>query len=196
MLSTNAGGNTTVRYGNARELCLGLEVVLPDGEIWHGLRGLRKDNSGYDLRDLFIGSEGTLGVITRLVLRLYPKPRSVNTALAALPGSALAATTVLGAVMAVGWRGDVVRIAGHAVTRDLAVDLGAPLAGVFVLLQDQHARTFAHDEAVAVLVPGARGLGGTVVEAGGKGTGGTEAGHADLGHRGFRAAGHPVAGCP
>jgi len=71
-----------LRYGNARELCLGLEVVTPHGEIWDGLRGLRKDNTGYDLRDLYIGSEGTLGVITAAVLRLYPQPRAVLTALA------------------------------------------------------------------------------------------------------------------
>jgi FAD/FMN-containing dehydrogenase len=73
-LATNAGGVQVLRYGNARELCLGLEVVTPDGDIWNGLRGLRKDNTGYDLRDLFIGSEGTLGVITAAVLKLYPLP--------------------------------------------------------------------------------------------------------------------------
>jgi FAD/FMN-containing dehydrogenase len=84
-LATNAGGTQVLRYGNARELALGLEVVLADGEVWHGLRGLRKDNSGYDLRDLFIGSEGTLGVITAATLRLFPLPRAQCTALAALP---------------------------------------------------------------------------------------------------------------
>jgi FAD/FMN-containing dehydrogenase len=63
-LSTNAGGVQVLRYGNTRELTLGLEVVLPDGEIWDGLRGLRKDNTGYDLKHLFIGAEGTLGIIT------------------------------------------------------------------------------------------------------------------------------------
>jgi len=73
-LATNAGGVQVLRYGNARDLCLGLEVVTPDGEIWNGLRGLRKDNTGYDLRDLFIGSEGTLGVITAAVLKLFPLP--------------------------------------------------------------------------------------------------------------------------
>ena len=71
-LSTNAGGTAVLRYGNARELCLGLEVVTPQGDIWSGLRGLRKDNTGYDLRDLFIGAEGTLGVITGAVLKLLP----------------------------------------------------------------------------------------------------------------------------
>ena len=83
-LSTNAGGTAVLRYGNARELCLGLEVVTPQGEIWSGLRGLRKDNTGYDLRDLFIGAEGTLGVITAAVLKLYPLPRASSTALVAL----------------------------------------------------------------------------------------------------------------
>jgi len=80
-LATNAGGVQVLRYGNARELCLGLEVVTPDGEVWDGLRGLRKDNTGYDLRDLFIGSEGTLGLITAAVLKLFPKPAGVMTAL-------------------------------------------------------------------------------------------------------------------
>src|SRR4029453_9246003 len=74
-LSTNAGGTAVLRYGNTRELCLGLEVVAPSGEIWHGLRGLRKDNPGYDLRDLFIGAEGTLGIITAAVMKLFPLPR-------------------------------------------------------------------------------------------------------------------------
>ena len=75
-LATNAGGISVLRYGNTRDLALGLEVVLPDGKVWRGLRGLRKDNSGYDLKDLFIGSEGTLGVITSAVLKLFPKPTS------------------------------------------------------------------------------------------------------------------------
>ena len=75
VLSTNAGGNTTVRYGNARELMLGLEVVLPDGSVWNGLRRLRKDNTGYALRHLFVGAEGTLGIVTAAVLRLFPRPR-------------------------------------------------------------------------------------------------------------------------
>lgn len=79
-LSTNAGGTAVLRYGNARELVLGLEVVLPDGQIWDGIRKLRKDNTGYDLKQIFIGSEGTLGIITAAVLRLFPKPRSIVTA--------------------------------------------------------------------------------------------------------------------
>jgi FAD/FMN-containing dehydrogenase len=73
-LSSNAGGTAVVAYGNTRELCMGLEVVLPTGEIWHGLRRLKKDNTGDDLRDLFIGAEGTLGIITGAVLKLFPQP--------------------------------------------------------------------------------------------------------------------------
>ena len=83
-LATNAGGTQVVRYGNARELCLGLEVVTAEGEVWDGLSGLRKDNTGYDLRDLFIGSEGTLGLITAATLKLYPLPAVTATALASL----------------------------------------------------------------------------------------------------------------
>jgi FAD/FMN-containing dehydrogenase len=84
-LATNAGGTQVVRYGNARELCLGLEVVTATGEVWNGLSGLRKDNTGYDLRDLFIGSEGTLGIITAATLKLYPQPAARLTAWAAVP---------------------------------------------------------------------------------------------------------------
>jgi FAD/FMN-containing dehydrogenase len=83
-LATNAGGTQVLRYGNARELCLGLEVVTAKGEIWHGLKGLRKDNTGYDLRDLFIGSEGTLGIITAATLKLFPQPAAKVTAFVAL----------------------------------------------------------------------------------------------------------------
>ena len=79
-LSTNAGGVNVLRYGTAREQVLGLEVVLPDGRVWDGLRGLRKDNTGYDLKQLFLGAEGTLGVITAAVLRLHPKPSASATA--------------------------------------------------------------------------------------------------------------------
>ena len=82
-LSTNAGGTQVLRYGNARALCLGLEVVTSSGDVWHGLSGLRKDNSGYDLRDLFIGSEGTLGIITAATLALHAKPAATMTAIAA-----------------------------------------------------------------------------------------------------------------
>ena len=84
-LSTNAGGLNVIHYGNTRDLCLGLEVVLADGRVWNGLKRLRKDNTGYDLRNLFIGAEGTLGVITGAVMKLYPKPRTFETAFIAVP---------------------------------------------------------------------------------------------------------------
>jgi FAD/FMN-containing dehydrogenase len=91
-LSTNAGGIGVLRYGNARDLVLGLEVVLADGRIWNGLRSLRKDNTGYDLKHLFIGAEGTLGIITAAVLKLFPRPKSTATACIAVrdPAAAVA----------------------------------------------------------------------------------------------------------
>ena len=82
-LATNAGGTQVLRFGNARDLCLGLEVVTAEGDVWDGLSGLRKDNTGYDLRDLFVGSEGTLGIITAATLKLYPLPAATTTAMAA-----------------------------------------------------------------------------------------------------------------
>ena len=84
-LGTNAGGTQVVRYGNTRELCLGLEVVTPQGQVWHGLSGLRKDNTGYDLRNLMVGSEGTLGIITAATMKLAPLPAAQLTAWAAVP---------------------------------------------------------------------------------------------------------------
>jgi len=89
-LATNAGGVQVLRYGNARELCLGLEVVLPDGRLWDGLCGLRKNNTGYDLKQLFIGAEGTLGLITAAVLKLFPQPTHTATAWVAVPEPAAA----------------------------------------------------------------------------------------------------------
>jgi FAD/FMN-containing dehydrogenase len=89
-LSTNAGGTAVLRYGNTRELVLGLEVVLPDGRVWNGLRALRKDNTGYDLKHLFVGAEGTLGIITAAVLKLFSKPRSRATAFVAIADPAAA----------------------------------------------------------------------------------------------------------
>ena len=82
-LSTNAGGTAVLRFGNARDLTLGIEVVLADGRVWNGLRGLRKDNTGYDLKQLFIGGEGTLGIVTAATLKLFPAPRTRVTALCA-----------------------------------------------------------------------------------------------------------------
>ncbi len=87
-ISTNAGGIHVLRYGNTRDLVLGLEVVLPDGRIWDGLRGLRKDNTGYDLKQLFIGAEGTLGIVTAATLKLFPRPRCQAVAYVALPDAA------------------------------------------------------------------------------------------------------------
>lgn len=84
-LSTNAGGTNVIAYGNARDLVLGLEVVLPTGEIWHGLKTLRKDNTGYDLKALFLGAEGTLGLITAAALKLFPKPKAQEVAFVAVP---------------------------------------------------------------------------------------------------------------
>lgn len=98
-LSTNAGGVQVLRYGNTRELTLGLEVVLPSGEIWNGLRGLRKDNTGYDLKHLFIGAEGTLGIITAATMKLFPLPTAVATAWVSV-ASPRAAIGLLGALQA------------------------------------------------------------------------------------------------
>ncbi len=98
-LSTNAGGVQVLRYGNARDLALGLEVVLPSGEIWHGLRGLRKDNTGYDLKQLFIGAEGTLGIITAAVIKLFPLPGAAATAWLSID-SPRAAVRLLGELQA------------------------------------------------------------------------------------------------
>jgi FAD/FMN-containing dehydrogenase len=91
-LSTNAGGTAVLRFGNARELTLGIEVVLADGRIWDGLRALRKDNTGYDLKQLFIGAEGTLGIVTAAVVKLFPAPRARATALVALADVSAAVT--------------------------------------------------------------------------------------------------------
>lgn len=90
VISTNAGGVQVLRYGNTRALVLGLEVVLPSGEIWSGLRGLRKDNTGYDLKQLFIGAEGTLGIVTAATLKLFPRPRATTTAWLAVESPAKA----------------------------------------------------------------------------------------------------------
>ncbi len=117
-LSTNAGGTAVLRYGNARDLVLGIEAVLPDGRIWNGLKALRKDNTGYDLKHLLMGAEGTLGIITAAVLKLYPKPQTACTALVAVP-SAEAAVALLSAVCAD--LGD--RVTGFELMSRLCLDL-------------------------------------------------------------------------
>jgi FAD/FMN-containing dehydrogenase len=96
-LSTNAGGVQVLHYGNARQLVMGLEVVTPAGEIWNGLRALKKDNTGYDLRDLYLGAEGTLGIITKAVLKLWPKPKDVATSWIAVPSPEAAVELLSGA---------------------------------------------------------------------------------------------------
>ena len=103
-LSTNAGGTAVLRYGNTRELTLGIEVVLADGRVWDGLRGLRKDNTGYDLKQLFIGAEGTLGIVTAAVLKLFPAVRTQATALVAVDDVAAAVRLLRGLGGALGDR--------------------------------------------------------------------------------------------
>jgi FAD/FMN-containing dehydrogenase len=99
-LSTNAGGVQVLHYGNARNLVMGLEVVLPNGDIWNGMRALKKDNTGYDLRDLYLGAEGTLGIITKAVLKLWPKPKDVATSWNAVASPAAAVELLSGAYAA------------------------------------------------------------------------------------------------
>src|SRR5882757_9824334 len=99
-LSTNAGGVQVLHYGNARQLVLGLELVTPQGQIWNGLRALKKDNTGYDLRDLYLGAEGTLGIITKAVLKLWPKPKDVATSWNAVPSPEAAVELLSGAYAA------------------------------------------------------------------------------------------------
>jgi FAD/FMN-containing dehydrogenase len=151
-LATNAGGTQVLRYGNARELCLGLEVVTATGEIWSGLSGLRKDNTGYDLRDLFIGSEGTLGIMTAATLKLFPQPAATLTAWATV-ASVDAAVVLLG--MAQRRLGSA--LTGFEVMNGLSLSLVAkhlpPLQVPFlgspyaVLLETSDAESMAHAQA-------------------------------------------------
>ena len=132
VLSTNAGGVNVIRYGNARDLVLGLEVVLPDGRVWHGLNALRKNNTGYDLKHLFVGAEGTLGIITAAVLKLYPRPAETVTTLLAVP-SAEAAVRLLSLAQERSGGGAQSFELMNAATLDLVLaefpDLPRPLSG-------------------------------------------------------------------
>jgi len=152
-LATNAGGTQVLRYGNARELCLGLEVVTAAGDVWDGLSGLRKDNTGYDLRDLFIGSEGTLGVITGATLKLYPQPAAVMTALAIVPSLEAAVRLLQRAQARLG-----AGLTGFEVMGQLALDLvrkhfpqlprPVPPASWTVLLEQSDTEGEAHARAL------------------------------------------------
>ena len=131
LLGTNAGGVNVLRYGNARALCLGLEVVRPDGSIWHGLSRLRKDNTGYDLRNLMIGSEGTLGVITGAALRMVPRPAEVGAAMIAVPSpsAALELYALAGAQMGEGVSAfEIIHRQGLDFLADVGPKIKAPFA--------------------------------------------------------------------
>jgi FAD/FMN-containing dehydrogenase len=134
LLSTNAGGTMTIRYGNMRELVLGLEAVLPDGSVWKGLRRLHKNNTGYDLKHLFIGGEGTLGVVTAAVLKLFPRPRQIETAFIGVPDPA-AAIALLARLRAA--TGDA--LSGFELVPRIALDFAlAHIAGVIDPLAERH----------------------------------------------------------
>jgi len=153
-LATNAGGVQVLRYGNARDLTLGLEVVLADGEIWDGLRSLRKDNTGYDLKHLFIGAEGTLGVITAATLKLYPLPAAQMTALAAVPSLAAASRLLERARAAAGAALTAFEVMGaitlqHAVETLPGLRMPLPLAQPwYALLELSDAESEQHATAV------------------------------------------------
>jgi len=139
-LSTNAGGTAVLRYGNARDLTLGLEIVLADGRVWDGLRGLRKDNTGYDLKQMFIGAEGTLGVVTAAVLKLFPASRTQVTALVAVPAvtAAVALLELLRSALSDRLTGfELVSGIALALSRKLDPALPAPMPGHawYVLVQ-------------------------------------------------------------
>ncbi len=133
LLSTNAGGVNVLRYGNARAQCLGLEVVRADGSIWHGLSRLRKDNTGYDLRDLFIGAEGTLGVITGAALKLMPRPAVQGTAMmqVASPAAALDLLALAGRIVGDGVSAfEFIHRQGFAFLSEVGPDVKMPFATV------------------------------------------------------------------
>ena len=133
LVSTNAGGTAVLRYGMARDLVLGLEAVLPSGDVFHGLRGLRKDNTGYDLKQLFIGAEGTLGLVTAATLKLFPRPREVVTALVAAPGMEAAVKLLRHIQDEVGDNVTTFEVIGETAFRMLLhemPELSSPLGGV------------------------------------------------------------------
>ncbi len=131
LLATNAGGINTLRYGNARAMCLGLEVVRPDGSVWNGLGRLRKDNTGYDLKNLMIGAEGTLGVITAASLQMFPQPTSIGAAMIAVP-SPQAALRLLGQARALVGEGvsafEIIHKQGFVFLDETGLDVRKPFA--------------------------------------------------------------------
>ncbi len=166
-LASNAGGVQVLRYGNARDLCLGLEVVTPSGELWNGLRALRKDNTGYSLRDLYIGSEGTLGIITAAALKLFPQPAAQVVALVAVPSPAAAIELLQRAQAQVGPSLTAFELISDACIRLVEKHVAAtrfPLAERspwYVLIEISEARDEAHaNQAIEALLSNAfeRGL--------------------------------------
>ncbi|SLN50369.1 FAD-binding oxidoreductase [Roseisalinus antarcticus] len=161
LLATNAGGVNVLRYGNARALCLGLEVVTADGRIWHGLSRLRKDNTGYDLRDLMIGSEGTLGIITAASLRLVPQPVGQGTAFMAVPSpeAALSLLAMAGEQMAEGISAfELIHRQGLDFLAEVGPDVVPPFAETpewMVLIDVGLPRGLATDDALETLFEGA-----------------------------------------
>jgi FAD/FMN-containing dehydrogenase len=170
-LATNAGGTQVLRYGNARDLTLGLEVVLASGEVWNGLRGLRKDNTGYDLKHLFIGAEGTLGIITAATLKLYPLPAAQMTALAAVPSLAAAARLLERARAAAGAALTAFEVMGSAPLRNAVETLPGlrmplPLAQPwYALLELSYAESEAHATATFERILAAALDSGDIVDA-------------------------------
>ena len=157
-LSTNAGGTAVLRYGNARDMVLGLEIVLADGRVWDGLRGLRKDNTGYDLKQIFVGSEGTLGIITAAVLKLFSRPQTSVTAWVAVEDVDGAVALLAAARAALGDRltgFELISADCVALTRSQFPSMPDPLPGhrwyVLVQADDASARSPLHAQVEAAL---------------------------------------------
>ena len=157
LLGTNAGGVNVLRYGNARALCLGLEVVRPDGTIWHGLSRLRKDNTGYDLRDLIVGAEGTLGVITGAALKMVPQPAGIGAAIMAVrsPQAALDLLALAGDFLGDGLSAfELIHRQGIDFLNDVGPETKAPFADLpdwMVLIDVGLPKGLAPDEALTDL---------------------------------------------